>query len=86
MNYSGSQFPINTTDKNISDRDYLRPDLKAAIAVAIFFVGIEFLGDLIPFAGYLITFPVTLVVYYIQGLLTGLFIKRDPKYSSSSSW
>ena len=86
MNKSVSQLPIKTTGKNTSGRDSLPPDLKAAIAVAIFFLGFEILGDLLPFVGYLITFPVTLVIYYIQGVLTGIFIKRDSKYLSTSSW
>jgi hypothetical protein len=86
MNNAASQFHINTTDKNTSAGYRLRPDLKAAITVAIFYIGFEILGDLIPFAGYLITFPVSLVIYYFQGILTGLFIKSDPKYLSKSSW
>ena len=86
MNKYESQLSIKTTGKNKSGWDSLRPDLKAAISVAIFFIGFEVLGDLLPFMGYLITFPVTLVIYYLQGLLTGLFIRKDPKYLSTGPW
>jgi hypothetical protein len=86
MNKSVSQPSVKTTGKNTSGWDSLPPDLKAAIAVAILFIGFEVLGDLLPFVGYLITFPVSLVIYYIQGVLTGIFIKRDSKYLSTSSW
>ena len=86
MNYSVSRPDINTQDKSPLTRNRLRPDIKAALVVAIFFIGFEIFGDLIPFLGYLITFPLTLIVYYIQGLLTGIFIQRDPKYRSINSW
>ena len=86
MNNSASQFHSRIADHNSSGQDRLRPDLKAAIAVAIFLIGFEILGDLLPFVGYLITFPISLVVYYLQGLMTGLFIKRDPRYLSISPW
>jgi hypothetical protein len=86
MNKSESQLSINTTGKDNSGWDSLRPDIKAAIAVAIFFIGFEVLGDLLPLVGYLITFPVTLVIYYVQGLLTGIFMKKNPKYLSSGPW
>jgi hypothetical protein len=86
MNTSVPQLSIKDTGKNTLVGTSLRPDLKAAIAVAIFFIGFEILGDLLPFVGYLITFPLTLVIYYFQGLLTGYFIKRDFRYLSTSSW
>jgi hypothetical protein len=86
MNKSVTQPSIKDTGNNTLAGSNLRPDLKAAMAVAIFFIGFEILGDLLPFVGYLITFPITLVIYYFQGLLTGYFIKRDSRYLTASSW
>ncbi|MDR3575180.1 MAG: hypothetical protein P4L50_15075 [Anaerolineaceae bacterium] len=86
MNNSSSQFHIDTGEKNTPAPIQLRPDLKAAITVLVFLIGFEILGDLLPFVGYLITFPITLAVYYFQGFLTGVFMTRDARYRSAATW
>jgi hypothetical protein len=59
----------------------LPPDFRSALIVtlAIFIIGL--LSDLVPGLGFLVSIPFSILTYYLQGVLTGRFAKRDPRYA-----
>jgi hypothetical protein len=63
----------------------LSPGLKAALLVGIIVVGLEFVSDILPAIGFIITVPVAIIVYYVQGILAGRYVRRDPRYAPASS-
>ena len=64
---------------------HLLPGVKAAIVVGIVIVGLEFFSDVLPVIGFIVTIPVAIVVYYIQGVLAGRFTRQDPRYQAAGA-
>jgi hypothetical protein len=62
----------------------LGPALSAAVCISWVLILQEIMSDLIPFFGSLFTLPIWIFLYYIQGLLTGYFAKRDPNTQNLS--
>jgi hypothetical protein len=60
----------------------MAPDLRAALLVAILVILLEIASDALPVAGWLIGLPFAIGVYLFQGILTGVFLRRDPRFPS----
>ena len=58
----------------------MAPDLRAAAIVAILVVLLEIASDAVPVAGWLIGLPFAIGVYLVQGILAGVFLRRDERY------
>lgn len=58
------------------------PDLRAALLVAGLVIVLEIASTAIPVAGWLIVLPFEVGVYLVQGILAGVFLGRDPRYST----
>jgi hypothetical protein len=75
-----------TQDEKLSDPagswwGNLAPDFRAALIVTLAILIIGLLSDLIPGLGFLVSIPFSILTYYIQGVLTGRFAKKDPRYA-----
>ncbi len=57
-----------------------RPDVRAALVVSPVVILLEILSDVIPGIGYALTVPIAIVTYYVQGVLTGRYLRQDPRY------
>jgi hypothetical protein len=69
------------TSSHLSWWQSLAPDWKAALVVSGFLVVLGFLGDLIPGLGFIFGIPFTILIYYIQGVLVGLYVQQgNPLY------
>jgi hypothetical protein len=67
------------------DWEALRPDLRAALLVAVLIVLLEMVSDAIPLFGWLISLPFAVGVYLAQGVLAGVFLRRDSRYPRPSA-
>jgi hypothetical protein len=65
------------------DWDELRPDLRAALLVAVPIVLLEVVSDAIPLVGWLVSLPFAVAVYLAQGILVGVFLRQDARYSEA---
>jgi hypothetical protein len=54
------------------------PDVRAALLVSPAIIIFELLSSLLPVLGYLITFPLAIATYLIQGFLVGRWAKTEP--------
>jgi hypothetical protein len=63
----------------------LGPALSAAVILIPLLVVQELVSDLLPFFGSLLTLPLWMFLYYLQGLLVGWFARRDPRTSARSA-
>ena len=64
----------------------LAPDLRAALVVALFVIGLEILSDAVPVVGWLASLPFGIVVYVFQGIAAGAFLRRDARYHRKNPW
>jgi hypothetical protein len=64
----------------------MAPDLRAALLVALPVVVLEVASDAIPLAGWLIGLPFAIGVYLAQGILVGVFLRRDARYTAPRAW
>jgi hypothetical protein len=60
--------------------NHLSPGLKAAIVVGVVIVLLEVLSDVLPVIGFVVTIPIAIITYYIQGILVGRFLKHDLRF------
>lgn len=58
----------------------LAPDWRAALLVTLVIFVLGLVGDLVPGLGFLISVPFLVLVYYLQGVLTGRFARQHPVY------
>jgi hypothetical protein len=64
----------------------MAPDLRAAIYVALPVIVLEVASDAIPLAGWLVGLPFAVGVYLAQGILVGVFLRRDARYTAPRAW
>jgi hypothetical protein len=64
----------------------MAPDLRAALLVALPVVALEVASDAVPLAGWLIGLPFAVGVYLAQGILVGVFLRRDPRFPNPRAW
>jgi hypothetical protein len=62
------------------------PDLRAALAVALFVIVLEVVGDVIPVAGWFATLPFDIPVYLFQGILAGVFYRQAAHGFTPRAW
>ncbi|MCL4562433.1 MAG: hypothetical protein M1281_17700 [Chloroflexi bacterium] len=62
-----------------------RPDVRAALVVSPVVVILEILSDVIPGIGYVLTVPIAVVTYYVQGVLAGRYLREDPRYANAGA-
>jgi hypothetical protein len=74
------------TQPIISRWSTIAPDVRAALLVALPVVVLEVASDAIPLAGFLIGLPFAVGVYLAQGILVGVFLRRDPRYPTPRAW
>ena len=62
----------------------LNPGLRAAIYIALVVISLELLSAVIPVVGFLVTIPIAIVIYYLQGILVGSLVRKDPRYTHAT--
>ncbi len=72
-----SQPTASQTNSTRTGWDSLKPDVRAALLVSPAIIIFELLTSLLPVLGYVITFPLALATYLIQGLLVGWLVKKE---------
>jgi hypothetical protein len=74
-----SEFPVR-----LSLWHRLGPALSAALLISWLLVLQEIMSDVLPFFGSLVTLPLWMFTYYLQGLLVGYLARRDPRTRDDS--
>lgn len=66
------------------EKERLRPDVRAALLVALPVILLEMLTDLLPVIGLLIAIPISITVYFLQGVLVARYSRGDARYPNVS--
>jgi hypothetical protein len=63
----------------------LKPGLRAAVYIVVVVIALELFSNTIPAIGFLVTIPVAMIVYYLQGILAGSLVSNDSRYTGAGA-